>query len=52
MLLEDPSNYQYGSFGDQNVNAQADPLESQRETEALQRVVARTSKYEVFTGGL
>ncbi|KAK7754439.1 hypothetical protein SLS62_003459 [Diatrype stigma] len=36
---------QYGSFGDHNANSQADPLESQREVEALQRVVARTSKY-------
>ncbi len=36
---------QYGSFSEHNVNSQADPLESQREVEALQRVVARTSKY-------
>ncbi|KAH8649167.1 late endosomal/lysosomal adaptor and MAPK and MTOR activator-domain-containing protein [Xylariales sp. PMI_506] len=42
-LLLDPSNFQYGSFGEQNPNPQADPLESQRETEALQKVLARTS---------
>ncbi|KAI0176565.1 hypothetical protein GGR52DRAFT_541622 [Hypoxylon sp. FL1284] len=45
LLFDDPTNIQYGSFGDHNLNAQADPLESQREVEALQRVVARTSKY-------
>lgn len=45
LLLDDPNNFQYGSFGDQNMNAQADPLESQREIEALQKVVAKTSKY-------
>lgn len=27
------------------MNMQADPLESQREIEALQKVVAKTSKY-------
>ncbi|KAH6645171.1 late endosomal/lysosomal adaptor and MAPK and MTOR activator-domain-containing protein [Truncatella angustata] len=43
LLLDDPNNSQYGSFGDQNMNAQADPQESQRETEALQKVVAKTS---------
>ncbi|KAJ2980230.1 hypothetical protein NUW58_g7003 [Xylaria curta] len=35
---------QYGSFAEHNLNS-SDPLESQREVEALQRVVARTSKY-------
>ncbi|KAL7622149.1 hypothetical protein AAE478_007651 [Parahypoxylon ruwenzoriense] len=45
LLFDDPNNLQYGSFGDHNLNPQADPLESQREVEALQRVVARTSKY-------
>jgi hypothetical protein len=35
----------YGSFGDQNTGIiQADPQEVQRETEALQKVVAQTSK--------
>ncbi|KAI2780413.1 late endosomal/lysosomal adaptor and MAPK and MTOR activator-domain-containing protein [Daldinia loculata] len=43
LLFDDPNNLQYGSFGEHNLNAQADPLESQREVEALQRVVARTS---------
>lgn len=45
LLFDDPTNIQYGSFGDHSLNPQADPLESQREVEALQRVVARTSKY-------
>jgi len=35
----------YGSFGEQHVNGQDDPLEVQREIEALQRVVAQTSEY-------
>ncbi|RYP37334.1 hypothetical protein DL767_002977 [Monosporascus sp. MG133] len=43
LLFDDANNMQYGSFGEHNVNSQADPLESQREVEALQRVVARTS---------
>lgn len=34
----------YGSFGEQQVNGHEDPQETQRETEALQRVVARTSE--------
>lgn len=46
MLLDDPSSFQYGSFGEQNANAHTDPLESQRELEALQKVVAKTSKYQ------
>ncbi|KAI0888243.1 late endosomal/lysosomal adaptor and MAPK and MTOR activator-domain-containing protein [Annulohypoxylon maeteangense] len=43
LLFDDPNNLQYGSFSEHNMNSQADPLESQREVEALQRVVARTS---------
>lgn len=43
MLLDDPNSFQYGSFSDQNINARADPLESQRETEAVQKVVTTTS---------
>ncbi|KAI1760035.1 late endosomal/lysosomal adaptor and MAPK and MTOR activator-domain-containing protein [Hypoxylon sp. FL1150] len=43
LLFDDPTSIQYGSFGDHSLNPQADPLESQREVEALQRVVARTS---------
>ncbi len=35
----------YGSFGEQHMNGQDDPMEVQREIEALQRVVARTSEY-------
>lgn len=35
---------QYGSFGDHQMTGQNDPLEAQREIEALQRVVARTSE--------
>jgi len=42
-LMFDDNGMQYGSFGVQHMNAQDDPLEVQRETEALQRVVARTS---------
>lgn len=45
LLFDETNNLQYGSFGEHNLNPQADPLESQREVEALQRVVARTSKY-------
>ncbi len=47
LLFDDPNHMQYGSFADHNLNSQADPLESQREVEALQRIVARTSKYAV-----
>ncbi|KAF2965095.1 hypothetical protein GQX73_g8484 [Xylaria multiplex] len=44
LLSDDPNYMQYGSFAEHNLNSQADPLESQREVEALQRIVARTSK--------
>ncbi|KAI0193099.1 late endosomal/lysosomal adaptor and MAPK and MTOR activator-domain-containing protein [Astrocystis sublimbata] len=43
LLFDDPNHMQYGSFAENNINSQGDPLESQREVEALQRVVARTS---------
>ncbi|KXH42960.1 hypothetical protein CSIM01_01714 [Colletotrichum simmondsii] len=43
LLYDDPNNVHYGSFGEQSVNGQEDPMEVQRETEALQRVVAKTS---------
>lgn len=36
---------QYGSFGDQAINGENDTLEAQRENEALQRVIAKTSEY-------
>ncbi|TQN73300.1 hypothetical protein CSHISOI_02121 [Colletotrichum shisoi] len=43
LLYDDPNNVHYGSFGEQSVIGQEDPMEVQRETEALQRVVAKTS---------
>ncbi|KAK3693221.1 late endosomal/lysosomal adaptor and MAPK and MTOR activator-domain-containing protein [Podospora appendiculata] len=42
-LFDDPSNLHYGSFDQQHMMGQEDPQEVQREIEALQRVVARTS---------
>lgn len=42
-LFDDPNSMQYGTFAEHTMNSQGDPLESQREVEALQRVVARTS---------
>lgn len=45
LLFDDPNSLHYGSFSEHNLNTQGDPLESQREVEALQRVVARTAKY-------
>ncbi len=45
LLFDDPNGMHYGSFGEQQINGQDDPLEVQREIEALQRVVARTSEY-------
>lgn len=44
MLIEDGGNLGYGSLGDQQLGTQIDAREGQRETEALQRVVAQTSK--------
>lgn len=44
LLFDDPNGLQYGSFGEQQMTGQHDPLEAQREIEALQRVVARTSE--------
>lgn len=44
LLFDDPNNMQYGSFGEQQMTGHDDPLEAQREIEALQRVVARTSE--------
>lgn len=43
LLYDDANGMQYGSFGDQVT--ENDTLEAQRENEALQRVVAKTSKY-------
>ncbi|KAL2177519.1 late endosomal/lysosomal adaptor and MAPK and MTOR activator-domain-containing protein [Thermothelomyces heterothallicus CBS 202.75] len=42
-LFDDPNNLHYGSFDQQHMMGQEDPQEAQREIEALQRVVARTS---------
>ena len=44
LFLDDGNNLHYGSFNDPHMNGQDDPAEVQREVEALQRVVARTSK--------
>jgi hypothetical protein len=44
LLFDDPSGVHYGSFGEQQVGGGDDPIEVQREIEALQRVVARTSE--------
>ncbi|KAH6685085.1 late endosomal/lysosomal adaptor and MAPK and MTOR activator-domain-containing protein [Plectosphaerella plurivora] len=43
LLFDDPNNLHYGSFSDQPINGQEDAVEIQRENEALQRVVAKTS---------
>ncbi|KAK7421654.1 hypothetical protein QQX98_002121 [Neonectria punicea] len=45
LLYDDANGMQYGSFGDQGMTGENDTLEVQRENEALQRVVAKTSKY-------
>ncbi|KAF5670207.1 hypothetical protein FHETE_4579 [Fusarium heterosporum] len=45
LLYDDANGMQYGSFGDQAINGENDTLESQRENEALQRVIAKTSEY-------
>jgi hypothetical protein len=42
LLYDDANGPQYGSFGDAALNSD-DTLEAQRESEALQRVVAKTS---------
>lgn len=41
LYIDDGNNIHYGSFNDPHIHD--DPVESQREIEALQRVVARTS---------
>ncbi|KAM5342790.1 hypothetical protein ACJ41O_013756 [Fusarium nematophilum] len=43
LLYDDANGMQYGSFGDQALSGENDTLEAQRENEALQRVVAKTS---------
>jgi hypothetical protein len=45
LLFDDPHTVNYGSFGDQHPTAlQADPQDVQRESEALQKIVAQTSR--------
>jgi hypothetical protein len=43
LLFDDGNGMQYGSFGDGAMNGDVDTNEAQREHEALQRVVAKTS---------
>ncbi|KAH8587143.1 late endosomal/lysosomal adaptor and MAPK and MTOR activator-domain-containing protein [Bisporella sp. PMI_857] len=46
LLFDDPHATQYGSFENNHTGViQADPQEVQRETEALQKVVAQTSNH-------
>ncbi len=44
LLFNDANGMHYGSFGEQHMTGQDDPLGVQREIEALLRVVARTSE--------
>jgi len=43
LLYDDANGGQYGSFGETAVNSDRDSTEARRESEALQRVVAKTS---------
>jgi hypothetical protein len=43
LLYDDANGVQYGSFGEPAMSGD-DTVEAQRESEALQRVVAKTSK--------
>jgi len=46
LLFDDPHSTQYGTFGDQPAGVvQEDPQDVQRETEALQKIVALTSSH-------
>jgi len=46
LLFDDPHSTQYGTFGDQPTGVvQEDPQDVQRETEALQKIVALTSSH-------
>jgi hypothetical protein len=45
LLYDDANGMQYGSFGE---HGEHDTIEAQREDEALQNVVAKTSKLVVF----
>jgi hypothetical protein len=44
LLYDDANGIQYGSFGDHAVNGESDTVEVQRENEAIQHVISRTSK--------
>ena len=44
LFMDDGNNLHYGSFDDPHLSGQDDPVEVQRENEALLRVVARTSE--------
>lgn len=48
LLYDDANGGQYGSFGEPALSGD-DTLEAQRENEALQRVVAKTSKSVFFS---
>jgi len=43
LLYDDANGIQYGSFGDHAVNGESDTVEVQRENEAIQHVISRTS---------
>jgi len=46
LLFEDPNNLNYGAFNDAEPGTpQTDAQDTQRENEALQKIVAQTSKY-------
>ncbi|KAF4121409.1 hypothetical protein GMORB2_1816 [Geosmithia morbida] len=44
LLYDEANGVQYGSFGEQGINGDNDTLETRRETEAIQNVVAKTSE--------
>lgn len=49
LLFDDEHSNPYGTFNDQSPGVNhADPQEVQRETEALQKVVAQTSKWVAY----
>ena len=43
--MYDDNGMQYGSFGEQALSGENETVETQRENEAIQTVVAKTSKY-------
>jgi hypothetical protein len=50
LIYDDANGMQYGSFGDPGMNGDVDTAEVQRETDALQQVVAKTSRFAVHPG--